>query len=80
MLGLLKLIRILRLSKIIRNLSVSEELKALFKILQLTLYLFLYIHLVGCLWFYFVDWSDKWIPPLDFIDAKTELYTAGIVY
>ena len=69
MLGLLKLVRILRISKLISNLSVSEEVKALIKILQLLLYLFLYVHLVGCLWFYVIDWNDNWISPLDYIFA-----------
>jgi len=74
MVGLFKLIRLFRISKIIQNLTVTEEFKAFLKIMQLTLYLFIYIHLVGCLWFYVVDWNDAWIPPLDFIDATTVLY------
>lgn len=73
-LGLLKLVRLFRISKIIQNLTITEEFKAVLKIFQLLLYLCVYIHCVGCLWFYIVDWEDVWIPPLDFIDAITVLY------
>jgi len=74
MLGMLKLIRVFRIGTIIQNMKIDEEIKALLKILQLTLYLCIYLHNVGCLWFYVVDWSDEWIPPLNYIDAITLLY------
>ena len=77
MAGLLKLTRVTRISKIIRDLSVKEETKALFKIIQLTFYLFLYIHIIACLWWYIIEFEDSWIPPLNYIDSKVEIFLPG---
>mmetsp|Transcript_93059 Transcript_93059/g.128239 ORF Transcript_93059/g.128239 Transcript_93059/m.128239 type:complete len:101 (-) Transcript_93059:615-917(-) len=76
-LSILKVVRIRRLSKMINKLSLAEETKAYIKILQLIFYLFLYMHLLGCSWYYIVAViGDKgWIPPLDFIWAgRPEVY------
>ena len=65
--GLLKLARITRLSKIIQNLKMRDDLKAvsfisltstlhqMMKVLQLLFYLFLLVHCLACLNFFIVD-------------------------
>jgi len=83
MLGLLKMTRLSRISTIISRLRLKEHIKALIKIAQLTFYLFLVIHIVGCLWFWLVRQEKKWIPPFDFIvvpAGNTDLYEENILY
>jgi hypothetical protein len=65
--GILKLIRILRISSVIMNLNLSQELKALLKILNLMFNMIIYIHLMACIWYYFVSIHEEWIPNMDFI-------------
>lgn len=82
-LGLLKLTRLSRISTIISRLNVNEQLKAIIKIGQLTFYLYLVIHVLGCIWFYIVRQNKEWLPPYDFIvlpAGNTELYTETINY
>jgi hypothetical protein len=51
-LGMLKLIRVSRISVVIRNLNMRADTKALLKVLWLIFFLFFYTHIIGCLWFY----------------------------
>ena len=37
------------------------------KIVSLMLYLFLYIHVFACIWYYFCRSSEKWVLNMDFI-------------
>lgn len=53
--GMLKLFRVGRISDVIRNLNISSELKAMLRVLWLIFFLFFYIHIVGCIWFYTVS-------------------------
>lgn len=47
------------------------------KVIQLLFYLFLYIHILGCAWFFIVNQSQIWIPPLHFISYKdNDQYTS----
>jgi CRP-like cAMP-binding protein len=82
MLGLMKLARLGRISIIIARLNVNEQIKALIKMGQLTFYLYLVIHILGCIWFWIVKQNKKWIPPFDFIvlPPGTSIYTEGIVF
>jgi hypothetical protein len=50
LLGVLKLVRILRLNKIITYLRSSEETKSLLKLMKLIFLLVLYLHIFGCAW------------------------------
>ena len=67
MFGLLKIIRVFRLSSIINNLNLREQLKMTIKIIKLCFFLVLYVHVIACLWFYLVRQRLEWIPPLDFM-------------
>ena len=83
MFGLLKMTRLSRISVIISRLNVNEQVKALIKMAQLTFYLYLVIHILGCIWFWIVKQDEKWIPPYDFIDTNppgTNLYRQDIFY
>mmetsp|Transcript_99790 Transcript_99790/g.137269 ORF Transcript_99790/g.137269 Transcript_99790/m.137269 type:complete len:292 (-) Transcript_99790:372-1247(-) len=71
-LGLLKINRVFRVGALITQANMDKNTKAAMKIFYFTFLLFIYIHLVGCMWFLVVDTNaDKerrWIPPYDFID------------
>ena len=75
--GLLKLLRIFRLSKIIMYMRQREEIKGTMKLLQLLLFLYIYVHLGGCIFFMIVSYHEQWIPPTDSILGGTELYDAN---
>ena len=60
--GMLKLIRVGRISQVIRNLNIRSEPKAALRVLWLIFFLFLYIHILGCLWFYIVSTREGWLP------------------
>jgi hypothetical protein len=45
--GILKLIRIVRLSKIIAYLNVKEDFKLILKLIKLVFFLMMYLHLLG---------------------------------
>ena len=54
MFGLLKIIRVFRLSSIINNLNLREQLKMTIKIIKLCFFLILYVHVIACMWYYLV--------------------------
>lgn len=66
-LGILKVIRIFRITNVIMNLNMSQEIKAGLKILNLMFQMFIYIHLMACIWYKVVSFEEKWIPNMDFI-------------
>ena len=65
--GLLKLLRVQRISSVILNLNTSQEVKAGLKVIYLVFQMFLYIHVMGCIWYFVVSIEEVWIPNLDFI-------------
>ena len=76
--GLLKLIRILRLSKIIAHMRVKKEVKLTLKFLQLILFIIMYLHLIGCVWFLIVSSDEKWLINTDSILEESDFYEADI--
>ncbi|CAI2372633.1 unnamed protein product [Moneuplotes crassus] len=75
--GMLKLVRVLRLSRLITYLNLKNELKMSLKLFKLIFFLFLYLHCLCCLWFYIVKVDKKWIPPLDYVFITTNLFEDG---
>jgi hypothetical protein len=61
-LGALKLVRVMRLSKIITYLRSTEETKATLQLFKLIFYLIMYVHCFGCIWWLVVSGSSVWIP------------------
>lgn len=72
--NLLKLIRIFRLSRIIRFTRTRDDVKATLKLIQLTLYLIMWVHLTGCLWYLIIEIDKEWVPVPDFLTGTTEMY------
>ena len=63
--SILKLFRVLRLSKMITYMNSTDDVKHSLKLFNLIFFLVLYVHLSGCLWIYinsFVDDEEKWKP------------------
>lgn len=75
--GMLKLVRVLRLSRLITYLNLKNELKMSLKLGKLIFFLVLYLHCLCCLWYYIVKVDEKWIPPLDYVWIETDLWENG---
>ena len=71
MLGMLKLVRVARISVVITNLNIRSGSKALLKVAWLITSLFLYLHVVACLWNYIVRDEEKWVPNKDYLFGGT---------
>jgi CRP-like cAMP-binding protein len=78
--GILKVARVLRLGRIINIINAKEEIKTTLKLWNLVFLLILYIHLVGCTWYYIYNDEKDWIPPLDYMYVKTDLYDKSLYY
>jgi len=74
LLGLLKLVRLLRLGRIITYMKFKSSLKIGFKMFQLLLFLLLLVHWIGCLWYIMVRSKDSWLPPKDLDAGETDFY------
>jgi|LauGreDrversion4_2_1035121.scaffolds.fasta_scaffold112305_3 hypothetical protein len=59
---ILKVTRIPRLSSIINRLDMRDDQKAIFAILAMTIYLFVYINITTCLWYYLISIEKTWLP------------------
>jgi len=59
---MLKLFRVLRLSRIINYMNSTDEVKLSLKLFQLCLFLILYIHCTACLLFYIASIDSEWLP------------------
>jgi len=66
-LGMLKLLRIFKISTVILNLNTGQEIKAACKVAFLILMMVFYIHWMACLWNSVVMKEEVWIPNMDFI-------------
>lgn len=62
LLSLLKLFRVLRLTKIITYMNTSENVKHSLKIFKLIFFLVIYIHCQACAWFYYTNIDKTWFP------------------
>jgi CRP-like cAMP-binding protein len=76
-LAFLRIIRVYRLQKLLMYLRARDEVKQLMKFIQLLVYLIMYVHVVGCVWFMLVSRDETWIPPTDIIRGSTNLYNEG---
>jgi len=75
-LGMFKIVRVRRISKMISNLNQSQELKAQLKRLNTIFILFIYVHALACILWYFFKQESVWVPPLDFMYVVTDLFKA----
>jgi hypothetical protein len=78
--SLLKLARVLRLNRIITIMKAADEIKLSLKLGKLVFFLVMYLHWLGCAWFYIVESDEEWMPPLDYVWMKTDFYQKGLWY
>jgi len=79
MLTLLKMARLLRLSKIIMFMRTGNHVKLTMKLLHLLLILIIYLHTQACFWFMLNSIESEYIPPTDYVHRHTELYSGSVV-
>ena len=72
--GLLKAVRVTRLNRIINYMNVKDDVKMTLKLLKLVYFLLLYIHFVGCIWWYIIRDDKNWIPQMDYMFLRTDTY------
>ncbi len=72
--SLLKLFRVLRLTKVISFMNASDDIKHSLKIFKLLFYLILYIHCQACAWFYFTNFDKTWFPLEKILLGQTYFY------
>ena len=75
---LLKLIRILRLGKIIRFTRTRDDIKSSLRLLMLIVYLLLWVHLTGCIWFLVVSIEATWVPVPDFFTGDSTVFDDSV--
>ena len=79
--GALKLVRVLRLSKIIAYLRATEEIKAFLKLIKLVFFLMIYMHCLACVWWMIVSRDEIWIATLYYNDVDLYfVYTQSNFY
>ncbi|CAI2372401.1 unnamed protein product [Moneuplotes crassus] len=76
MLGILKLIRILRLSRLISFMNLKDDVKMSLKLLRLLFFIILYIHFIACTLFFFRK-ENSWLPPLEYGWKDEDLFQAS---
>jgi len=79
MLTLLKMIRLLRLSKIIMFMRTRNHIKLRMKLLHLLLVLLIFLHTQACLWFMLNSMEEQYIPPTDYVHRHTLLYHDSVL-
>lgn len=72
--SLLKLVRVLRLNRIISIMKVTNEIKLSLKLGKLVFFLTMYLHCLGCFWYFIVKDDKNWLPPLDYVYITTTFY------
>ena len=77
MFSLLKLVRVLRLGRLITHLNLKNDVKTSLKLTKLIFFIILFIHFLGCVWFYIAKQNEKWIPPLDYVYITTDIFNEG---
>ena len=67
LLGLLKLLRIQRLSDAVTNSNMEKGIKVQFKILMMAFELLVVMHVLGSIWYFLVGTSQRWVQNMDFV-------------
>lgn len=88
--GILKVNRVLRISTLITQSNMEKGPKILMQMLYYYMLFIIYLHLVACLWFFFIektymtsledDRYKPWVPPYDYYDSADnywDRYRAG---
>lgn len=84
MIGILKVNRVLRISTLVKESNMDKGNKSMLMMLYYYFLFIIYLHLVGCLWFFFIEKTyiesqensryQPWIPPYDYYDGKDNFW------
>jgi hypothetical protein len=80
-LGILKMLKIIRVSRIgiaISNLNYSKEFKTLLKIANVLFLLVIYVHVLACILFFLFNANMVWVPPTNFMFLTSQLFNKEI--
>eukprot|EP00347_Sterkiella_histriomuscorum_P022573 403337973 len=72
--SMLKLLRVLRLSKIITYMNATDEIKLSLKLFKMLFFLVMYLHCQACAWFYITALDETWIPPVNMAYNNNQFY------
>jgi hypothetical protein len=72
--GMLKIVRVLRIGSMIKAMTVDKEKKAVFNLLKLIFYLFLYLHLVACYYWITINFNTG---TKYYIDMENDRYISS---
>ena len=61
--------RVFRLNKIILYLNVKKTIKDSIRFIKVIFFLLMYLHFVGCIWYFIINLDKEWIPASDFVDG-----------
>ena len=78
--SLLKIIRVLRFTKVISFINTTESVKQSLRIFKLLFYLLMYVHWQACAWFFYTRQDKMWFPIPDLIMDHRTFYEHGITY
>jgi hypothetical protein len=76
-LGMIKLIRLLRLGRMITFMKANQKLKLGMKIFQLIFMLIMCIHWINCAWYYVTVIEKTWFPAKDLDFGETIVFNSG---
>ena len=60
-LGLLKLLRLNRLYKTVQGANLPQDIKVYLKVIMMAIFLFVFIHVLSCIWFAVVSVQERWV-------------------
>jgi hypothetical protein len=77
--SILKATRIPKFRNVIYRLEIKDEIKALYSIAVMFIYLICYVHCTTCLFFYLISIDKTWIPLREAAYLKTDLWYADLI-
>ena len=72
---LLKVLRLRKVSKLIRGANATIEAKAVMQVGYFTLILIIYTHVVACVMWHMLKTDKKWVPSVDFGAVQTVVFS-----
>lgn len=79
-LGMLKMVRLLRLGRMITFLKANQKLKFSMKIGQLVFFILMTMHWINCLWYFVTESDESWYPLKDQDAKDTAAYNGTRFY
>lgn len=75
---MMKTVRVIRLNRMIRFMRSKNEHKALFRLLIMLLYLGLWVHFAGCIWFGLGRMNGEWMPVNSWPYMNLDIFSADL--